>query len=128
MNRTAILSDFVDEMVARPFVWGESDSVMMVADAVQRLTDVDHAAPYRGRYDSCAAGRRLLGVSVLRFILERFEALEHQSRAVDGDIGGVKQGREWVFGIFIGAQLYMQTKDGLGILPRSDAAKAFRVR
>lgn len=127
MNRTAILSDYVTETESLAFEWGKSDSVMWLAGAVDRLTGVDHAAKYRGRYHSCAAGRRILRKSLLRFIGERFDALDHPVRAIDGDIGALKQGREWVFGIFIGAHLYMQTADGIGILPRGDALKAFRV-
>jgi hypothetical protein len=126
MNRTVILAELVDDYSRAPFVWGKSDSMLMVADAVARLTGVDHASPFRGRYRSCSGGRRLLGTSPLSFVSDRFEEI-HPSRACDGDIGALKQGKDWVFGIFIGAQLYMQTISGMGILPRGAAAKAFRI-
>lgn len=127
MNRTAVLSDYVGRTERLPFEWGVNDSVTWVAGAVALLTDIDHAADYRGRYTSCASGRRLLGKSLLAFIGERFERLEHPVRAVDGDIGAIRQGRELVFGVFIGPHLYFQTKAGVGIHPRSAAVKAFRV-
>lgn len=127
MNRAKTLSDFIRQSRRLPFEWGVSDSVIWLADVVALLTGIDHAAAFRGRYGSCAAGRRLLGKSLLAFISERFERLEHPVRAVDGDIGAVRQGREMVFGVFSGAHLYFQTRAGIGIRPRSDAVKAFRV-
>jgi hypothetical protein len=47
--------------------------------------------------------------------------------AVDGDIGALKQGKEWGFGVFVGPYLYVMTETGIGILPRRDAVKAFKV-
>lgn len=127
MNRRAALSAYIDEMTREPFQYGVSDCLLTVAGAVHRLTGIDHAAPYRGRYRTLTGGKRLIGKSLLAFVAETFAELEHQSRAVDGDIGAVKQGREWTFGIFVGPYLYVRTADGMGILPRSDATRAFRV-
>jgi hypothetical protein len=127
MNRAKVLSDHIRQSRRMPFEWGVSDSVIWLADGVALLTGVDHAAEFRGRYDSCAAGRRLLGKTLLAFVAERFDRLDHPVRAEDGDIGVVRQGRDLAFGVFVGAQLYFQTRAGIGIRPRSDAVKAFRV-
>lgn len=126
MNRTAILSEYVDRVATRRFEWGVNDCLTMVAGAVELLTGVDHAEGYRGKYGSLAEGKRLVGTTLLRFVGDRLTAIE-PVRAVDGDVGAVKQGREYGFGIFIGPHLYVMTEDGIGILPRSDATKAFRV-
>lgn len=120
------MADYVEAMARVPFVWGQSDSLMFVAGAVERLTGVDHAAEFRGRYGSCAAGRRLVGMSLLAFVGARCASIA-PSQAGDGDIAVMRQGRDWAFGIFIGAQVYAQTRGGLGIRPRRDAVKAFRV-
>ena len=126
MNRTAILSDYVDRVASRPFQWGVNDCLIMVAGAVELLTGVDHAEGFRGKYKSLAEGKKLIGTTLLRFVGERLEAI-HPVRAVDGDVGALKQGKEWGFGVFIGPHLYVMTETGIGILPRSDATKAFRV-
>lgn len=126
MNRTALLSDYIDRVSAQPFRWGVNDCLIMVAGAVEVLTGVDHAEGYRGRYTSLAEGKELIGNSLLRFVAERLDPI-HPVHAVDGDVGALKQGREWGFGIFVGPYLYVMTETGIGILPRGDATKAFRV-
>jgi len=127
MNRRKILSDYVDETERTPFSYGSHDCLLWVAGAVERMTGVDHAEPYRGRYTTLAGGKKLIGKSLLKFVGETFPAIP-VSRADDGDIAAVRQGREFGFGIFIGAQIYLPTLSGLGILPRGDAVKAFEVR
>lgn len=126
MNRTAILADYVDRVAGRRFQWGVNDCLIMVAGAVELLTGVDHAEGFRGRYGSLAEGKKLIGMSLLRFVAARLRPID-PVRAIDGDVGAVKQGREWGFGIFIGPYLYVMTENGIGILPRTDAVKAFRV-
>lgn len=127
MNRTRILSRYVDEVHRTPFAYGRNDCLLMVAGAVERITGIDHAAPYRGRYRTLIGAKRMLGKPPLEFVAGLFEEYEHQSRAGDGDIGAFEQDGDWCFGVFIGAHLYLQTVDGLGIRPRSDSMKAFRV-
>lgn len=126
MNRRAILSDYVDAKTREPFAYGVNDCLMVAAGAVEALTGVDHAAEFRGRYTSLAEGKRLIGGSLLKFVADKFPEIA-PSHAQDGDIAVVKQGREWGFGIFIGAFVYAQTETGMGILPRSQARKAFKV-
>lgn len=126
INRKAVLSEYVDRMAGRRFQWGVNDCLIMVAGAVELLTGVDYAEQFRGRYSSLAEGKKLIGTSLLRFVGARLEAID-PVRAVDGDVGALKQSREWGFGVFIGPHLYVMTETGIGILPRSDAVKAFRV-
>lgn len=126
MNRTAILADYIDRVATRRFQWGVNDCLIMVAGAVELVTGVDHAEGFRGRYRSLAEAKKLIGTTPLQFVSDRLEGIE-PVRAVDGDVGAVRQGREWAFGIFMGPHLYVQTENGIGILPRTDAVKAFRV-
>lgn len=127
MNRKRILSDYFDRVAARPFQWGVNDCLIMVAGAVELMTGVDYADGYRGRYKSLAEGKELIGMTLLQFVgsrLPRIRVVE----ASDGDVGAVKQsGRDWGFGVFLGPHLYVMTETGIGILPRSDAVRAFRV-
>jgi hypothetical protein len=126
MNRTAIMADYVDRVAGKPFAWGVNDCLIMVAGAVELLTGVDHAEGFRGRYRSLAEGKELIGTTLLRFVGERLTAIE-PVRAIDGDVGAVKQGKEWGFGVFVGPYLYVMTERGIGILPRTDAVKAYKV-
>jgi len=125
-NRRSILSAYIDAKEREPFAWGTNDCLMVVAGAVQAVTGVDHAADFRGRYSSFAAGKRLVGKSLLLFVAERFP-MTHPSMAHDGDIAAIRQGRDWAFGIFIGPHIYAQAENGMGILPRSAAKMAFKV-
>lgn len=126
MNRTAILAEYIDRVAARRFAWGVNDCLIMVAGGVELLTGIDYAEGFRGRYRSLAEGKKLIGTSLLKFVRSHLSEIE-PVRAVDGDVGAVKQGKEWGFGLFIGPYLYVMTETGIGILPRTDAAKAFKV-
>lgn len=126
INRPAVLSDYIDRVTGQPFQWGVNDCLIMVAGAVELLTGIDYAEGFRGRYSSLAEGKKLIGVSLLRFVADRLESIE-PVRAVDGDVMAVKQGKEWAFGVVVGAFIYTMTEKGIGILPRGDASKAFKV-
>jgi hypothetical protein len=126
INRTAVISDYIDRVAARPFQWGVNDPMMLLAGVVELLTGVDHGEGLRGRYSSCAEGKKLIGMTPLRFVGARLDMIE-PVRAVDGDIAAVRQGREFGFGVFMGALIYTMTVNGIGILPRRDAVKAFKV-
>lgn len=125
-NWRPALIDYIDQQTREPFAYGANDCLLVVAGAVHVMTGVDHAAAYRGRYTTLSGGKRLLGCSPLKFVGGLSEEI-HPSRARDGDIGAARSGREFAFGIFIGAHLYVQTESGMGILPRRDAIKAFKV-
>jgi hypothetical protein len=117
---------YIDLQEREPFAYGINDCLLMTAGAVEVVTGVDHAAPFRGKYQTMQEGRGLIGRPVLKFMREKFPEI-HVSQAHDGDIAAKKIRREWTFGVLIGPHFYVQTETGLGILPRDDADKAFRV-
>lgn len=125
-NWRSALIDYIDQQAREPFAYGTNDCLLVVAGAVALMTGVDHAEPYRGRYTTLSGAKKLLGKSLLRTVRDLFEEIP-PPKAHDGDIGAIKQGREFAFGVMIGPHLYVQTKDGMGILPRTDAVRAFRV-
>lgn len=126
MNRASILSAYIDEVERQPFAYGVNDCLLMVAGAVERITGVDHAAAYRGRYTTLAGGKRVIGMSPLEFVASKLPEI-HPSLAADGDVAVLLQDGEWAFGLFLGPFIYAQSKSGIGILSRGDAIKAFRV-
>ncbi len=63
-SREAMLADFLLASSVAPFVWGESDCMMEVADWVRRRTGFDAGGLWRGRYadqDGCRALIRAAG-------------------------------------------------------------------
>lgn len=128
MNRTSILSAYIDEVARRPFAPGENDCLLMVAGAVERLTGVDHAADYRGRYSTIEEGKALVGGDLLGFVASILPEIPEGWRgAHDGDIAAMQHDGDWAFGVIAGPNIYAVTPDGLGVLPRSAALKAFKV-
>lgn len=117
---------YIDRQEREPFAYGVNDCLLMTAGAIEAVTGVDHAAPFRGKYQTMQEGRALIGKPVLKFVRSKFSEI-HISQAHDGDIAAKKIGREWTFGVLIGPHFYVQTETGLGILSRDDADKAFKV-
>lgn len=117
---------YIDQQERKPFAYGTNDCLLMVAGAIEVVTGVNHAEPYRGRYATLSEARALLGRSLLSFVKSKLPEI-HISQAGDGDIAAMKVKSDWSFGVLIGAHFYVQTETGLGILPRSDAEKAFKV-
>jgi hypothetical protein len=118
---------YIDQQERKPFAYGVNDCLLMTAGAVEALTGVDHAHAFRGKYQSMQEGRALIGKSVLKFVRSKFPECDHPTQADDGDIAAMRVGREWTFGVLIGPHFYVQTETGLGILPRHEAQKAFKV-
>ena len=51
---------FLEDRRKRPFVWGEHDCTLFVADAVLAMTGTDMAAGFRGQYNSAVSGYGLM--------------------------------------------------------------------
>lgn len=127
-NWRPALIDYIDQQAREPFAYGVNDCLLVVAGAVEVMTGVDHAADYRGRYTSLAEAKKLIGKPLIRFVGDLYPKYHPSNEKIsDGDIAAIRQGREWTFGIIIGAFVYVQMEVGMGIKPRSDAAHAFRV-
>lgn len=54
------LAAFIDGQRARPFVWGQSDCCLFVADAITAMTGVDVAKRWRGAYVDEKSARRVM--------------------------------------------------------------------
>jgi hypothetical protein len=117
---------FLDSQEREPFAYGVNDCLLMTAGAVAAVTGVDHAAPYRGRYTTLRGGKRVIGMTPLDLVASILPEIL-PVEAGDGDIAAKRESAEWSFGVIVGAHFYVRTETGLGILPRGDAEKAFRV-
>jgi hypothetical protein len=125
-NWRSNLLSFLDSQEREPFGFGTNDCLLMTAGAVAAVTGVDHAEPYRGRYSTMRGGKRVIGMSPLQLVASKFPEI-HPSEARDGDIAAKMEGDEWSFGVIVGAHFYVRAPDWLGILPRGQAEKAYRV-
>jgi len=54
------LHNFIANAVTHAFVWGEHDCCLLIADAINALTGVDLAEPYRGKYDDAHSAVKLI--------------------------------------------------------------------
>jgi hypothetical protein len=49
---TVAFDPFLNERASQAFAWGENDCALFVADGIERMTGIDIAAEFRGRYES----------------------------------------------------------------------------
>lgn len=125
-NARSALVDYLDTQTTLPMEYGQSDCLLFLAGGVEAMTGEDYAAAYRGKYTTLADGLALIGMTPLQKVKSLFREIQ-PSAARDGDIAGIKQGRDYTFGFFMGAHLFVRAEKGTGTLPREDAAKAFQV-
>lgn len=120
---------------ALPFVWGQSDCVLVLADYLVRLGHPDTAAHLRGMYDSAASCHRLTGwlrdpVNVAESCTSRIP-LVRTTNPVKGDIGivRVRLGRDQkiVGAVFLGKNWAIHGEDGLIIGAINEVLAAWRV-
>lgn len=106
---SARLARFLGAEARRPFVWGEADCALFVADWVRLCTGSDPAADLRGRY-SCHRSAALVWQSGLSEIVRKcaltaglVEAADHAGvgsiavlRAPGGDVCAIRTCVGWV--------------------------------
>lgn len=131
------LTQFVIDNMAVPSVFGQSDCLITLSEAVEIQTGIDHASPFRGQYQTLAEGYSLLRrhgyENPMHLVSTKFKELVGDdgqpttALIFDGDIGAIPVGDDWSFGVVIGAIFYPKTATGLGVLPRRAVKRAFRV-
>ncbi len=109
-----------------PLVWGRSDCILTVADAVEAVLDDDPAKDIRGKYKSKVGAYRLVRQrgfkSVADVLASRFEEIP-VALAQRGDLGVYEN----TAGYFCEYGFAVKGEDGLRFLPRTVAEKAFKV-
>lgn len=126
-----MLEQFLDEMAATPFVDGESDCALTVADWVMAAKGCsDPAAHLRGRYASASGRERLLrGMGGLKQVMatcaER-AGLEPTRKPQRGDVGLVIMGKRPVAAICLGER-WAAKGEGVVVEKPRRIIKAWRV-
>lgn len=117
---------------SKPFSWGENDCVTWAGDCAHALTGQDPIADLRGTYASEIAARRILvargwrtvaGLAAARYA----EIPVAQARAGDWLVIEGADG-DMVLCVSFGERIATRGLDGLGWLPLTMAARAFRVQ
>lgn len=130
----AALAAYIDEVMKKPFVWGEHDCALFAAGAVQAMTGSDPAASYRDKYKTLKGGLGLLKrkgfanhADLAASMLEEI----HPAMAQVGDIAAVplEGGSFWALGLVNGPRIFVLRPDasGLGTVDLLAAKRAFRV-
>jgi len=122
------LSDFVKERTAMPFIWGQNDCCLFVADAILAMTDCDPAAPVRG-YDSALGAHRLIeGAGGLRHLTSQLlgEPVSPLMAAVGDVVLLENEGRE-LLAICNGTSAIGTGERGMAVLGMETALAAWKV-
>lgn len=101
MDRQSRLVAYLQRELNRPFIWGESDCALFVADWVALETGRDGAAELRGRYESEPDAARLMPRGLLDVVDQcaRSIGLDRTSEPSAGDIAIIRAGDEVVCAI-----------------------------
>lgn len=121
------LERWADQAALRPFVWGEHDCALMVADAAVAMTGKDFGKPFRGKYNTArgaAEALRAYGAGTLqRTLTAVFGNPIHPAFAQRGD-AVMASGNA---GICMGETALFLTDDGLTMTPRAEWTKAWAI-
>lgn len=124
------LRAYVEVNARRPYRPGTMDCAMFMASGVEAMTGVDPAAEWRGKYRSLKRAREMLaeaGVAdMVDIVAQQFEEVP-PIFARAGDVAVVDGNGGDAFGLVQGALIYVLRPDGLGLVPLTDAKRAFRV-
>lgn len=123
------LLDFIASRRAEPFAWGTNDCATFAADAALAQTGVDPMAEWRGYATEFGAGRVLVdaGAETLADLVQRVLPECPVGMAQRGDIALVNDGNMAALMVVEGDTLVGPDVDGLKRVPRSLAARAWRV-
>jgi hypothetical protein len=124
------LRAYVEQKARQNFRPGTHDCAMFVAGGVEAMTGTDPAAEWRGTYRSLKKARARLdeaGTDMASIAAAQLPEVE-PIFAQEGDVA-VLDGADGhpAFGLVQGAFVYVLTPDGLGLVPLTDARRAFRV-
>ena len=124
------LAQFIESRRHSPFVWGENDCCLFVADAVQLISGIDAAAPFRNKYSTAVGAARALKKygdgSIAGAWSACFDEIspQHMGR---GDVALVEVQGAPASALSFGNKLWVLSENGLITLPRSQAVRAWKV-
>jgi hypothetical protein len=114
---------------ATPFAWGAHDCCLWAADVVEALTGVDHAATWRGTYDTASAAARLVAElgGVQAIATGALGAAVSTRMAGVGDLVLIEQDGREMLGVCNGVEALVVGPSGLEPVGMQAAHAAWRV-
>ena len=126
----ARLVEYLARSVGLPFAYGTFDCATFTLAAVEVMTGVDLAAPYRHRYATLREGVVLLrrdGVRDHEALVARHFAEIAPAMAQAGDIAVLDGADGAALGLVQGEHIYALLPTGMAVVPLLSARRAFRV-
>ncbi|WP_457587282.1 DUF6950 family protein [Ensifer canadensis] len=122
----------IDEIRYRPFAWDAECAIHLCGRLVQAVTDIDVAAPYRGRFSTAAGAVRVMtnsGFSNLADLVASILPEIHPSQMEIGDVAAIADDSKFGFalGVCNGERIFVIKESGLGTVDMLDAKRAFKV-
>ncbi|WP_245482597.1 hypothetical protein [Mesorhizobium sp. M7A.F.Ca.ET.027.03.2.1] len=124
------LARLVNHHKSMPGVWGVSDCLLTVADAIEAMTGTDPAADIRGRYKSEAGAARILrkrGFDDVEMALASLFPMVGRLMAQRGDVGVVGRNGMLCAGFITDLGFAVKTEAGLSFVSQMTIKSAFKV-
>lgn len=113
------------------FSLGLMDCALHGASALEAMTGVDLAAPYRGRYTTFRGGLRVLRkdgyADHIALATAHLRTREAGQTARPGDLAVVETDEGPALGVVQGQSIYLRAPSGLALLPVAQATTVFEV-
>jgi hypothetical protein len=114
------------------FEWGKKDCALFVADIVEKMTGIDYAEPFRGKYSTEKGAYMALKKyghgSLEKWVDSNFKEVK-PTKAKRGDVVvhscSINQGK--ALGVCTGQMFASQGKDGTQFFPMIKALRAWEV-
>lgn len=134
MKRETWKSDLRSYLAAQadaPFAYGSTDCGAFAGGAIEAMTGENPHAAVAGKYKTMAGALRALKrlghedhIAYAASVLNEIDPLYAQI----GDVAVVQAAEGHALGVVVGAHIEVRTPAGRGVVPLTDAVRAFRVR
>lgn len=128
MDRLSLLIAYAAEAGQKPFRPGRHDCALFAAGWVKLATGQDLARGWRSTYRSLKRGQKLLEEAGFADHVDFAGAHLPEIAPAFAQIGDLAVLETQAFGIVTGEMIYCLKPEGLGLVPRGQARRAFQVR
>lgn len=129
-NWPTIVAKSITANLDTPFVWGEKDCCLTVADILKEFTDEDFASEFRGRYKTALGSVKALKKygkgSLAKTLDAKFELISPEELC-RGDIALVKTSAGESLGIVFSQSVWAMSMDGLTDVPMDQVTRCWRI-
>jgi hypothetical protein len=131
-NSAAILNQYLSDIDGKPFVWGNHDCCLFVANYLKMITGVDYAAEYRGKYTTAVGAARALkrhgGGDVLSMMNSKFISIRPSFAQRCGMVCYEFDGMGNTVGLCVGEKsAFVALSGDIVYVPTLDCHSAWRV-